>query len=333
MRALFALTVFSALLIPACVSSSQRPTSQNAATQRVPRDGYLPGADGVGIFYRILGNGPDTVVAVHGGPGAGMNAILPELAPLAEHHTIIFYDQRGGGRSQLPADTTLLSARHFIEDLEAVRRFFKFEKMTLIGHSMGSVIVARYAQDNPKRVQRIIFFGAVGPTLAEAGALRRAMAARSDTATQRRLVAVLERLMTGSTLDPVTDCHKFEAIGREVAIEQGESGRWKGTNCAMSPEALRYYFRYTARVGVRTFGRWDFTKSLGEVEAPVLVIYGDSDPKMVELQRAWANAFPNGRLLVIPGAGKGVSADRPDLFFPAVESFLSGKWPEGVEPA
>ena len=60
------------------------------------------------LHYRILGSAPDTVVAVHGGPGAGMQAILPELEPLAENHTLIFYDQRGGGLSELPADTRMV---------------------------------------------------------------------------------------------------------------------------------------------------------------------------------------------------------------------------------
>jgi proline iminopeptidase len=75
------------------------PACRSATT---PREGYLAGSGGVRIFYRVVGNGPDTIVAIHGGPGGEMNNIAPDLDPLGTRHVIIYYDQRGGGRSDLP---------------------------------------------------------------------------------------------------------------------------------------------------------------------------------------------------------------------------------------
>ena len=114
-------------------------------------------------------------------------------------------------------------------------------------------------------------------------------------------------------------------------MAQGRSGAWKGTTCAMPAEALRYYFQYTARLGPSSFGDWDFTDSLGGLQAPLLVTHGAEDREGAEAQEAWARAVPHGRLLVLPGHTP--SADRPDLFFPAVERFLDGEWPaEAVAP-
>lgn len=84
------------LLIFGCLSASE-----------VPIEGYLAGADDTRLFYRVMGTGPDTVVVVHGGPGAGMNAVLPDLGPLARKRTVVYFDQRGGDRSELPVDTFL----------------------------------------------------------------------------------------------------------------------------------------------------------------------------------------------------------------------------------
>jgi proline iminopeptidase len=100
------------------------------------REGYLPGAGGVKLFYRILGSG-SPVVVVHGGPGGAMSDLLPDLQPLSAAHRLIGYDQRGGGRSGLPEDTTLLDAKYSVEDLESVRRFFGMRRITLIAHSSG----------------------------------------------------------------------------------------------------------------------------------------------------------------------------------------------------
>lgn len=296
-----------------------------------PREGFLPGAEGARIHYRVLGSAPDTVVAVHGGPGAGMHAILPELEPLAERHTVIFYDQRGGGLSTLPADTTLLDARYHVADLEAVRRFFGLERMTVIAHSFGSVLVARYATEHPERVERMLLFGAVGPSKEQAVAIARAAVAPPDPALQTRLRTVMGALLSGETTDPVSDCRAYEEIGREMAVARGEPVEWEGTNCAMPPEAIRYYFRYTAQFSPRSFGDWDFAGSMDHVEAPLLVVHGDRDPAAATAEAAWAAAVPNGRALEIPGAGKAVPADRPDLFWPAVETFLAGAWPAAAE--
>lgn len=302
-----------------------------STTDRPPREGFLSGGEGARIHYRVQGSAPDTVVAVHGGPGAGMHAILPELEPLAERHTVIFYDQRGGGRSTLPADTALLDARYHVADLEAVRRFFGLERMTVIAHSFGSVLVARYATERPERVERLLFFGAVGPSKEQAVAIARAAAAPPDSALHARLRTVMGALLSGETTDPVADCRAYEAIGREMALARGESGEWEGTNCAMPPEAVRYYFRYTAQLSPRSFGDWDFVGSMDHVEAPLLVVHGDRDPAAAAAEAAWAAAVPNGRALAIPDAGKAVPADRPDLFWPAVETFLAGEWPAGAE--
>ncbi|HEX9729630.1 MAG TPA: alpha/beta fold hydrolase [Gemmatimonadales bacterium] len=293
-------------------------------------EGFLAGAGGARIFYRIIGTGPDTLIAVHGGPGAGMNAFFPDVAPIAARHTIIFYDQRGGGRSALPADTSLLEARYHVADLEAVRHRFGLERMTVIAHSFGAIVVATYAESYPERLARLILLDAVGPQREAAAAVAVSPYATADSATLRRFIGVMEILLTGAAADPVASCQEYEAIGREMALARGDTGRWQGSSCDMSAEAVHYYYRYTARIGPASFGQWDFTSSLRDVTAPVLIIYGDRDTVGMAAQRAWAGAWPHARLLQVPGVGKGALADRPDLVVSAIEQFVSGRRAQGT---
>ena len=60
-----------------------------------PSEGYIRTADGVRLFYKIVGSGPETLVAVHGGPGNSLESIRPDLEALAEGRRVIYYDQRG----------------------------------------------------------------------------------------------------------------------------------------------------------------------------------------------------------------------------------------------
>lgn len=320
------LSCLGALFLAGCGRNGE--SSDHSQTLPLADDGYLAGAEGARLYYRILGSGSDTVVMVHGGPGAGMNSILADLEPLAAQFVLIFYDQRGGGRSALPGDTALLHADYFVEDLEAVRRHFDLERLKLFAHSFGAVLVARYARQYPDRIERMVFHGATGPERAQAARLAQRTLPSPDTALSNRATALLRSLLNGMASDPVAACREYEAIGRSLAALRGETASWSGSTCAAPPEAVAYYYRYTAQVTPRTFGDWDFTSGVERVTAPLLVVYGQRDSLALAAQRDWAAAVPNGRLLLVPGAGKAAITDRPDLVVPAVVTFFHGEWPE-----
>lgn len=329
------LSCLAAFLVAACGSDGgarvDHATRDAEVTSSPARDGYLVGAAGALLYYRLVGSGSDTVVIVHGGPGAGMNSILPDAEALAEHFVLVFYDQRGGGSSELPADTTLLDARYFVEDLEAVRQHFGLKRLKVFAHSFGAVLVARYAMQYPNRVERLVFHGATGPQRAQAARIARTATPSPDTALANRGTVLLRSLLEGTAADPVATCRDYEAIGRRLSALRGAPPTWMGSTCAAPPEAVRYYYRYTAQVAPRTFGDWDFTTGLEQVSAPLLVVYGARDSLAVSAQRAWASAVPNGRLLLVPEAGKAALTDRPDLVVPAITSFFHGVWPARAE--
>ncbi len=309
MKVLAALSAVWVVFGPAAIAGQD-------VSPRVSADGFVETRDGLSLYYRVLGDAPDTAVVVHGGPGAGMGSILPHLAPFADSITLIFYDQRGGGRSSLPADTTRLAPEWFVADLESVRRFFGLERMKLIAHSFGAILVARYLELHPERVERLVLLGATGPSRKEAAEVARSTAGL-DSATASRRQELINLLLSGQAEDPLAACHELESLA-------DSSSNWRGSNCDMPPEAVRYYFHYTARLGPRGFGAWDFTERLKNLSVPVLVVHGSEDEAGAPLQRAWADAFADGRLWMIPEAGRGAIADRPDLVRAGILEFLRG---------
>ena len=60
-------------------------------------------AGGVRLFFRAVGTGRDTLVGVHGDFGFTLDYSPDDFLPLTDRHTLIFYDQRGTGRSSLVA--------------------------------------------------------------------------------------------------------------------------------------------------------------------------------------------------------------------------------------
>lgn len=296
-----------------------------------PVEGYLAGAGGTKLYFKTIGVGEDTIVVVQGGPGAGMNSVLPSLIPLAQHFVLVLYDQRGGGRSELPTDTSQLKAHYFIEDLEAVRKFFKLNKMNLLTHSFGSVLVASYGRKYPGQIQRIVFHGATGPRRSQAAKIYQKKAELSDTTMLKQSYKLLYMLLNGTAADPLAACRDYEAITQKLAEYRGEFGKPMGSTCFDSPEAVRYYYRYTAQLTPRSFGNWDFTTGLEAVSAPVLVVFGQNDTLEIAAQREWRQSLPNSRLLLVPDAWKGALADNPDFVVAAINTYFRGNWPKTVQ--
>ena len=104
-----------AILSAAVVLMVVTAAAQSSAPPVV--EGYVDGAEGVRLFYRKVGNLPSVAVLLHGGPGSSMNGVWPDLQRLATTRTVVMYDQRGGGRSEVIKDPRRLTALDHIRDL------------------------------------------------------------------------------------------------------------------------------------------------------------------------------------------------------------------------
>ena len=70
------------------------------------------------IYYRLFGDGEETLVVLHGGPGAD-HRYLTRLGELAgDGLQVLLYDQLGGGKSDVPDDPALWVVPRFVEELE-----------------------------------------------------------------------------------------------------------------------------------------------------------------------------------------------------------------------
>lgn len=299
-----------------------------AAGRQAPGEGYIRTADGVRLFYKVVGGGPETLIAVHGGPGNTLESIRADLEPLAKNRRVIYYDQRGNGRSDLIRDRDRLGVSKHVEDLEAVRSYFKLDKVTLLGNSWGGMLIAYYAAAHPDRVARMVMHSPGEPTKAFAVEAVEEMQSRIDQrydAARRRRFGVVSNPQTWvKAADPRAVCREFFEMLLPIYVSKPESAKLlKGDVCSGPEEAVRYQQVVNTYV-IDSLGDWDVLPSLGVVKAPVLVIHGAADPIPVESSEAWARAFPDAQLLLIEGAGHIPQVEQPEIFFNAVEAFLKG---------
>src|ERR1044072_159784 len=257
------------MALPVCAAA--------AAQTRDSREGYFMTPDNVKIFYKIEGHGKETVVAVHGGPGNSLESIRADFEPLAKGRRVIYYDQRGQGRSELLSDGTKLGYQNHVADLEALRVHFKLDKMTLIGNSWGGLLISLYAVAHPDLIERMVLDSPASPL--------KGFIDDMDDEISRRMKKLYtpEQLARNRAIgrpdawvkakDPLAVCREFYlTVLRVYPYSQTLDGNFKGDVCAGGPESVRQQPTTRAHVW-RSLGDYNLMPKLGVVKAPVLVIH------------------------------------------------------------
>jgi proline iminopeptidase len=318
-------TTLSLLLLPLV-------TISNAQTEKdkIPvEEGYFTGADSVRIFYRKLGAGQDFVVFLHGGPGLSMGDGGYAMRPLGNDHTLIMYDQRGGGRSDLVKDPALLTADADVRDLEALRQHFGIEEMKLIGLSWGSGLAALYADAHGERVSRIVFLDpmpiALNPFAKERGEKIASLMKPEDKA---RLKELSSRAKNGND-EEIHAIYKEEIrifFGPYLFHPGGHDRDWSEMSDVPIP-AMRNAAIVDKAVNA-SLGNFDLRPTLTKLKIPALVIEGEKTNVPLDSTRQWAKSPTNARLLLIPDAGHATFIDQPNALLREIEVFLQGGWPK-----
>jgi len=232
---------------------------------------------GVELFVRRVGHGSPAIV-LHGGPGAHHDYLLPGFDALADGRELIYYDQRGGGRSPVARDVAVGWTEH-VADLEALRASWGLERLTLAGYSWGGLLALLYAVSHPSRVDRLAL---VSP----APAWR---AAREQ----------FEGKFARRNLDPAFQEARRQL--RESGLRERDPAAFQQRIFELSvapyffdPERARELtpFRVTGRTQQevwQSLGDFDLRPRLPELRGiPALVLHGEDDPIPIEAARTTA---------------------------------------------
>jgi len=134
--------------------NAQEITTKSYVKEEI-KEGFVSVKDGK-IFYRAAGKGVPLIV-LHGGPGLDHDYLLPQLYKLAENNLVVFYDQRGSGKSlETKLDEKHINIDQFVDDLEALRISLGFDKFILMGHSWGGLLAMEYAVDHQENLIGLI---------------------------------------------------------------------------------------------------------------------------------------------------------------------------------
>jgi proline iminopeptidase len=124
--------------------------------------------DQVVLGYETYGKQTSALplIVVNGGPGLDHRYMTQNKAwqPIAKDRLVVFYDQRGTGTSRHMSPDAAQTMDAEVADLDAIRAKLGLQKIALLGHSWGGMIVMAYATAHPDRVERLILCDSVPAT-------------------------------------------------------------------------------------------------------------------------------------------------------------------------
>jgi proline iminopeptidase len=240
--------------------------------------------------------------------------------------TLILYDQRGRGKSSAVADVSRFSMDFEIADLEALRQHLGKEKVSLIGWSYLGGLVVLYASQYPEHVDRIVQIGPIPPTFEY---FQQASATPIDEDIMARFAELQEEGLAES--DPERYCTEYWNTYMEVIFfDPVKISMFRSDKCKCENEMPANATRQLGAI-IGSLGQWDWREMVRGLEAPVLTVHGDSDTLPLEGSRVWARSLHDARLFLVHEAGHLPFVEQPEVFYPAVDTFLKGEWPAGAE--
>lgn len=268
------------------------------------------------------------LLVLHGGPGASHDYLLPQMLALASDYRLIFYDQRGGGRSRTE-DRSPITWQTHVGDLAALVRELSLEPLTLVGYSWGGLLALLYAiavaggfrdqgiafeaaDDTAPLPMRMVLICPAPPTSAFRAQFSEELARR-----QRAPWIQEERAAIAASglreRDPAAYAQRIFELG--VAGYFADPARAR----ALTP------FRVIARVQQsvwESLAGYDLTAQLPLIEAPTLVLHGAHDAIPLASSSLIASALPHGALVVLDESAHVPYVEGEAAFFAAVRGFL-----------
>lgn len=121
--------------------------------------GYVKVSDGHRLYFERCGNRRGIpVVFLHGGPGSGFVESHKKCFDFKKFD-VLFFDQRGAGRSRPFASTRANTTTKLVSDINFLLDKFKIDKALFYGGSWGSTLALVYAIRNLERVSALVLRG------------------------------------------------------------------------------------------------------------------------------------------------------------------------------
>jgi proline iminopeptidase len=234
---------------------------------------------------------------------------------LGEKFDLLFYDQRGGGKSKSDARIPVTWETH-VEDLAKIIEEFKLNPLSIVGYSWGAMLALLYLVEQQKRAEyrkpdRMALINPA-PLTRE---YREEFEAEFNRRQQSPEIQKMRDELAASGLR-----EKDPSAYRQRAFELGVAGYFSNPEKARDLTPFRVVGRVQQSVW-ESLGDFDLIRDLEGIRIPSIVIHGRDDPIPTASSVQAAQALET-KLVLLDDCGHVPYVERPTELFAALDSFL-----------
>lgn len=235
------------------------------------------------LAYWEIGKGKHTVIVIHGGPCVEHQYLRPEFDGLSKVGRVIYYDQRGCGKSSM-ADS--YHWRDHVEDLKQLIEFFAPNKRVfLAGSSWGSLLALLYAYKYPDEIDGLILSGLV-----------RWPGKGMDSIEYKEHRALSLRLVKDTVITKTSDLVENRIV--EKILDDGSIEKFK--NEIRKPHTINIGMSFAeSRISLVTAPIVD---SLNQIKIPSLIFNGPHPCKYESTIKKYSEILENSWIVTIEGS-------------------------------
>jgi proline iminopeptidase len=272
--------------------------------------------DGAELYCRAIGEG-DPIIIMHGGPGLMHDYLYPALSQLAETNLLVFYDQRGTGRSTGEINKENIRIDRFVDDLEAVRQAFNFEKVTLVGHSFGALLSVKYAMKYEESVENLVLINTA--PLSMEGFVKYGLRVAMNKAPFSREFKAIEESEEFLAGDPSV----LEDYAKLMSRVSSYDSKGFEFNFPISLKILRDHEKVFSIFTSEVFSKdFNWFSSLNKFQFPVLIMHGIVDSVAIEVAEEIHRNVHGSHLIKFEKAGHYIPNEQPQEMLKCIQRFL-----------
>jgi proline iminopeptidase len=278
-----------------------------------PRESGFTSTTSTPLYWARYGPaGKEPLVVLHGGPGAHHDYLLPQMLHLAESQDVLFYDQRGGGRSRTNDQDPVTWQTH-VSDLLGVVKEFSLDPPTIVGYSWGGLLAVLYALEATGSPPNRLVLIDPGPLT------RRYREEFEEEFRKRQQGPAIQQLRAELEASGLRE--RDPEAYRQRLFELSVAGYFAHPENARNLTPFRVVARTQQSVW-DSLGDYDLVPRLGEIHCPVLVVHGRDDPIPASSSVAGARAM-KARLVLLDDCGHVPYVEQPAGLFAALDEFLA----------
>ena len=291
-----------------------------------PRQSGFTSTTPIPLYWCSYGpEGAPRLLVLHGGPGAHHDYLLPQMLRLAEQYDLLFYDQRGGGRSRTD-DRTPITWETQVDDLRLLIDEFRLESPGIVGYSWGAMLALLYARAAagigpvtpftaghglPPAPSRLVLLDPAPVNREFRRQFEEEFARRQRSPEIQRM---REELAASGLRERDPEAH------RQRLFELSVAGYFANPSRAASLTPFRVTGRVQDSIWA-SLGDFDLLADLPAIRCPSLIVHGREDPIPLESSSSAAGRL-GAQLVVLDDCGHVPYVEQPGALFRAVTGFL-----------